>query len=67
VWVHLIALRQIGTVACSRNASKPIRAFSAASIFGLVLFVIIRSVYHDGTARSKLSPWSQIPGPLHLW
>ena len=45
------------TVACSRSASKAIFAFSAASIFGLVFFVIVRSVYHD---RADLAPTKQV-------
>jgi hypothetical protein len=43
---HIVLLRHKPgqVVACSRNTSKAIFAFSAASIFRLVLFVIIRSV-----------------------
>jgi hypothetical protein len=40
----VIALGQIGHTGLLRNASSAILAFSAASIFRLVLFVIIRSV-----------------------
>ena len=41
------------TVACYRRASKAIFAFSAASIFRLVL-LMFRSVYHDRTAKFQL-------------
>ncbi|MGH7094728.1 MAG: beta-galactosidase [Stellaceae bacterium] len=43
------------TVDCSRSASKAIFAFRNASIFRLVFF-IIRSVYHDGTAHAPSTP-----------
>jgi hypothetical protein len=44
--VNLVGMRcaKSDTVACSRSASRAILAFSSASIFRLVLFVIIRSV-----------------------
>src|SRR5262249_43123247 len=45
-----------------RSASKAIFAFRAASIFRLVLFVILRSVCRDGTARTPISQPVPIPG-----
>ncbi|MCW8309418.1 hypothetical protein AruPA_20595, partial [Acidiphilium sp. PA] len=51
------------TVACSRSASKAICAFSAASIFRLVL-LMFRSVYHDKTAKFQLRARSHFPRPL---
>src|SRR6266849_10044608 len=57
---------QARTVACSRNASKALFAFSAASIFRLVRFVIFRSVFAT-TERPlvQLVNRSQNRGPLH--
>jgi hypothetical protein len=48
----------------TRSASKAIFAAIAASIFRLVLVVIIRSVYHDRTALFQLRPWSHSRGQL---
>ena len=45
VRVHLIALGQIGHRRLLRTASSAIFAFNAASIFRLVFFVIVPSVY----------------------
>ncbi|MFI4988031.1 MAG: hypothetical protein ACHQF3_11380, partial [Alphaproteobacteria bacterium] len=42
--------------------SKAILAFSAASIFRLVLCVMIRSIYHDGTAHAPTNPLVPNPG-----
>ncbi|MFI5021616.1 MAG: hypothetical protein ACHQRJ_08190, partial [Alphaproteobacteria bacterium] len=46
--------------------SKAILAFSPASIFRLVRFVMIRSIYHDGTAHAPINPLVPNPGSTSL-
>src|SRR5262249_25433725 len=46
---------QCRVLACSRNASNAIFAFTPGSIFRLVLFVIFRSICCDGTAPNPIS------------
>ena len=53
--MDLVALRKAVTVACSRNASIAIFAFSPASIRRLVFFVIVRSVYQTERLFSNLT------------
>ncbi|MFI5022771.1 MAG: hypothetical protein ACHQRJ_14115, partial [Alphaproteobacteria bacterium] len=49
-----------------RSASKADLAFSPASIFRLVRFVMIRSIYHDGTAHAPINPLVPNPGSTSL-
>ena len=62
VHMHLVALRpDPSPLILLADASKAIFAFSAASIFRLIFFMI-RSVYQNGTASAPLKPLVQNPG-----
>jgi hypothetical protein len=64
VGMHLVALRKVATVACSRSASSAILAFSPASIRRLVFVVIVRSVYQTERPVSNLTAGPKKRGPL---
>jgi hypothetical protein len=48
----------------ARNASNAIFAFSPASIFRLVMFLIFHSVWCDGTAPNPISQPVQNSGSI---